>query len=381
MKSDSLEQKSLIILSILIVSGLYLLSSCKTSQYVSKSQNSAPARYRMGYDDSTLAKNTLPLLMPYNKIINPAGKVIRYGDPDLENHALNCTFDPKQKYLAVIDRYGLAMINPNSNAIIDRLDYTHQKKLKSYENTFSGLTWYQRNDSSFVLSSVVDSRNSHSYVLMFYWDGKHLKLTHKFRLPAQSPAPVALPNALAVSHEGGRDYLFVVCNGNNTLVKFNLQTGKKVWSKPTGMVPYGLTIAGHKIYVSNWGGARPTKASTPTAGAPWGAIQVDTTTGAASSGTVSVLNLENGNQITEIPVGLHPNDIISNKTGTRVYVANGNSGTVSVINTNTDQVAHTIPVKLFQKGQSFYGDTPNALALSDDGQTLYVANGMDDAIA
>ncbi len=378
MKAISLGEKELPRLFLLMFASIVLLPSCKTTKST-VSYYHTPGIYLTGYDNSTLARNTLPLLMPYNKIIDPVGQIIKYGDPDLENHALDCMFDPQKKYLAVIDRYGLAILNPGSFKIIDRVFYPDHKTLNHYENTFSGVTWYERNDSLYVLTSVVDSRNS--YVLMFYWNGSHSKLVRKFRLEAESPAPIALPNDLAVSYETDGDYFLGVCNGNNTVVKIDLQTGEKIWTQPTGMVPYGLAIAGNKIYVTNWGGERPQKDATSTAGAPWGSILVDRTTGAASSGTVSVLSLKDGRQIKEIPVGLHPNAIISNKAGSRVYVANGNSDNVSVINTSADEVLDTIPVGLFKKGQPYYGDTPNALGLSKDEKTLYVANGMDNAIA
>ncbi|HKI46637.1 MAG TPA: hypothetical protein VKA08_15015, partial [Balneolales bacterium] len=379
MKSIHREGKNqLLRLFLLTSASILLLLSCKTTKST-VSYNHSPSVYRTGYDDSTLAKNTLPLLMPYNKIIDPAGQTIKYGDPALENHALDCMFDLQKKFLAVIDRYGLAIVNPASFKIIDRVSYPDHKALKHFENTFSGVAWYERNDSLYVLTSVVDSRNS--YVLMFYWNGSHSKLVRKFGIEAESPAPIALPNDLAVSHETDGDCLLVVCNGNNTIVKIDLQTGEKVWTRPTGMVPYGLAIAGNKIYISNWGGARPGRNAASTAGAPWGSIFVDSTTGAASSGTVSVLDLKDGRQIREIPVGLHPNAIISNKVGSRVYVANGNSDNVSVINTSTGGVVDTVPVGLFKKGQPYYGDTPNALVLGKDEKTLYVANGMDNAIA
>ena len=371
-------KNELLRLFLLMSASVLLLLSCKTTQNTISSNHIASV-YRTGYDDSTLAKNTLPLLMPYNKIIDPVGQVIKYGDPDLENHALDCVFDPQKKYLAVIDRYGLAILNPVSFKIIDRVSYPDLKTLKHDENTFSGLTWYERNDSLYVLTSVVNSRNS--YVLMFHWNGVHSKLVRKFRFEPESPSPIALPNDLAVSYEVDGDYLLVVCNGNNTIVKIDLQTGEKVWTRPTGMVPYGLTIAGNKIYISNWGGTRPGRNAASTAGAPWGSILVDSTTGAASSGTVSVLGLNDGKQIKEIPVGLHPNAIVSNKAGSSVYVANGNSDNVSVINTGSDEVVDTIPVGLFRKGQPYYGDTPNALVLGDNEKTLYVADGMDNAVA
>ena len=46
-------------------------------------------------------------------------------------------------------------------------------------------------------------------------------------------------------------------NGNNELVKIDLSTKETVWSKQTGVAPYGIAIARDKILVTNWGGNEP----------------------------------------------------------------------------------------------------------------------------
>src|SRR4051812_14257737 len=39
------------------------------------------ADMRIKYDDSTLNNRTLPIVMPYNRLIDPAGKVVKFGNP------------------------------------------------------------------------------------------------------------------------------------------------------------------------------------------------------------------------------------------------------------------------------------------------------------
>lgn len=118
-----------------------------------------------------------------------------------------------------------------------------------------------------------------------------------------------------------------------------------------------------------------------TAGVPYGKVYINPVTGATSEGTVTVLDAENGNVLKHIPVGLHPNDIISSPNHRFVYVANGNSDNISVIDSKTLTVVETIPVKLQELGDGDVGDSPNALAISAEGSTLYVSNGLDNAIA
>ncbi|MGB7843186.1 MAG: hypothetical protein WBL21_10365 [Salinimicrobium sp.] len=64
--------------------------------------------YHAAYDDSTLNRTLLPVMMPSNRIIDPAGKVISYGDPDLQNHSLDIQPIPNTDFLIVEDRYGIA---------------------------------------------------------------------------------------------------------------------------------------------------------------------------------------------------------------------------------------------------------------------------------
>jgi len=78
-------------------------------------------------------------------------------------------------------------------------------------------------------------------------------------------------------------------------------------------------------------------------------------------------------------VGGHPSGIAASKSGKFVYVANANSDTVGVIDTATDKVVETIDCK--PEAKLPFGTGSNAVALSDDGLTLYVANGTGNCVA
>jgi YVTN family beta-propeller protein len=62
-------------------------------------------------------------------------------------------------------------------------------------------------------------------------------------------------------------------------------------------------------------------------------------------------------------VGLKPEHLAATPDGTHVYVANINSGTVSVIRTGTNTVVATVPV----------GNNPIGVAVTPDGKHAYVA--------
>src|SRR5262245_33682752 len=88
------------------------------------------------------------------------------------------------------------------------------------------------------------------------------------------------------------------------------------------------------------------------------------------SGTVSVLDLNDGSLIDTIVVGTEPQAVVASPNGSRVYVANASDDTVEVVDTETNEVVATIPL----------GRSPRALAITNDGdlddadETLYVAN-------
>jgi len=58
-------------------------------------------QYFTSYEKSTLAGNDLPVLMPYNRWIAPAGDQVYFGDKELENHALDCAISPDGKWVVV----------------------------------------------------------------------------------------------------------------------------------------------------------------------------------------------------------------------------------------------------------------------------------------
>jgi YVTN family beta-propeller protein len=63
-----------------------------------------------------------------------------------------------------------------------------------------------------------------------------------------------------------------------------------------------------------------------------------------NSGTVSVIDTATNAVIATVRVGVEPNGVAVSPDGGRVYIANGASGTVSVIATATNTVIATIPV-------------------------------------
>lgn len=96
-------------------------------------------------------------------------------------------------------------------------------------------------------------------------------------------------------------------------------------------------------------------------------------------GSVAVINTALRDRLSHITVDRHPTLIVLNRAQTRLYVVNSDADSVSVIDTATDRVIERIDVRLNENAKK--GVTPEGLALSEDEQTLYVANAHANAVA
>jgi len=357
---------------------LVALAACRTTRGY-QSTVVADKSYHSSYDDTTMTVDKGMVMMPYNRVIDPAGTVIRFGNPTLENHSLDCALLPGGKVLAVEDRYGLALIDVQEKKLLTHLDY--EGSYKGLMSTYSGIKVLEVDNRVHIFWGATNPSTKTSFVLDVVWDGKKAVISSAIPFKGIAPSPMALPNDIAIVNEGGEYYLYVVLNGNSRLSKIRLSDKKEIWNAETGMAPFGIAIVGNKAYVSNWAGPLPTDAGKETAGIPYGAVYIDPRTGATARGTVSVIDVQSGKTTSEIEVGLHPNAIIGSGDGRFVYVANGNSDDVSVISTGTDKVVETLSVRLRGEENAYIGDSPIALAIDRSGSRLYVSNGMDNAVA
>lgn len=189
--------------------------------------------------------------------------------------------------------------------------------------------------------------------------------------PAVVKLAGAAPSGLCVSGDGRT--VWVALNLKHAVAAIDVGTNK-VTEVAVGMHPYTVACGAGKVYVSNWAGRRARAGDVTD---ELFSIVVDPRTGIPNTGTVSVI--EGGVVNREIEVGLHPSGMALSADGGRLYVANANSDTVSVIDTAKDAVVESIHVAPGVKAP--LGSSPNALAVSADGKTLYVANGANNAVA
>jgi DNA-binding beta-propeller fold protein YncE len=206
------------------------------------------------------------------------------------------------------------------------------------------------------------------------------KVTPSHALPLPSAnAPKRkqeIPSGLAFSDSGDR--LYVCGNLSNQLLELDPKTGKTLRTFDVGVAPYDVVVAGSRAFVSNWGGRRPEAGDLAGPAGKGTTVRVDPVRHIASEGSVSIVDLDSG-AIQETVVGLHASALALSPNGKYLVCANAGSDTLTIMNAADGAIVETVFVK--QNPSDLFGASPNALVFDRDGETLYVANGTQNAIA
>ena len=81
--------------------------------------------------DYLVKRNTSLHELPYNRIIHSAGDVVRYGKPDLENHAMDLANLSDKNLVVVQERYGFFVLDILQKKVIDHFRFREQQSNKS----------------------------------------------------------------------------------------------------------------------------------------------------------------------------------------------------------------------------------------------------------
>jgi YVTN family beta-propeller protein len=303
-------------------------------------------------------------VMSTNQTITPAGTLVKLGTPT-RGKALALNPNPTSHTGAVLQM--------GASSAVQIFDLVSGQVVQSFS---------PNNDSSGSFTGIVYSADGTK--LLFSQDSSHLAvatvntttglITGATQAALPSPIGNAYPGGVAISADGTTGY--VLLNQNNTLGVVDLTKAqpKLVKQIRVGNVPNSIVLSSNRAYISNEGG-RVAKAGDFTdlsAGTP---IVTNPTTDSASTGTVSVVNLETLTVENNIKVGLHPTGLaLANGL---LYVANAYSDTVSVVDTTTNKVVRTINVGV--PLPNTLGTTPTGVAVN--GNTLYVTLFTVNAIA
>jgi YVTN family beta-propeller protein len=295
------------------------------------------------------------VLVPTQQVIKPFGTTIEF--PGRPTDLRLCD---QGRLLLVKSRTELVLISCQDRTVRQRL------AVKKDGLSYHGLAVSPDETRVYVTGS-------HDQLWVAKLEGGKLSWDDPVQLKGPKGRGNSAPGGIALAK--GR--LYVTLSRNNALGVVDL-AGKEVPKEiPVGIAPYEVLVDGNLAYVSNWGGREPEKgeASDTSSGT---AVRVDPDDNVASSGTVSIVDLEAEKQIAQIDVGLHPSGLALDAKGRRLFVACANSDEVEVIDLATRKLAHEWKTRPRQDLP--FGSSPNALALSRDGKTLWVCLGTNNAV-
>ena len=300
------------------------------------------------------------IVVPNGQLLTPAGTHIEVND-----RPLGMVLAPNRRTLAVVtgsnfNSRGLHLIDIDTSTVTQTINIA---------NSFVGVAFNPAGNRIFVGGG---SSN----------DVKLFAAGPSGAFAADGTIPVsggAAPSGLSLSPDGTR--LYVALNMTHEVAVIDTAARRILARVPVGIYPYTTvtSLDGSKVYVSNWGGKVPGPTDFTDGNFP---VVVDRRTGIPVTGTVSVLDTASNTVIKHIDVGLHPTGMALSPAGDRLYVTNANSDTVSAINTVNDTVVKTLHVGGRDGGpNALLGSSPNAVTVSPDGLTLYVANAAQNAVA
>lgn len=269
--------------------------------------------------------------------IDPVGEAI-----DLGSMPLAMALAPGGEKVAVVlsgwREQGLQIVDLKSHHVLQTLPQ---------EAAFFGIAFSRNGREIYVAGGNADA------VYCYSWkdgvatiDRKIVLAEHKAGAPGSR-----YPAGLAVSRRG--DYLYVAENLSDTLAIVDLATSRVVGRFPTDHYPYAVEAASNdRVYASAWGADTISIFQT----------RADGTFKAAC----------------KLRVGPRPSALLSNASGSRLFVALAATDQVAVVDTEKKKVLRYLS-DAAPAGPS-EGSTPNALALSRDESKLFVAEADNNAI-
>jgi YVTN family beta-propeller protein len=275
---------------------------------------------------------TQQVLLPNGWKLSPAGSYLQLGDLPL-----NIQLSKSGKLLAVTN-------NGQSTQSIQLIDPVNEKIL---DEKIVGKSWYGLTFSNDEKTLYASGGND-NFILAFSIKNNKIGKADTIVLGKPWPTPICA-TGIAVNRANTR--LYTVTKEDSALYVIDLATRKIISKTKLAAEAYSCILSPDEniLYISIWGGEQ---------------------LGFYNTGSKAISYLK---------VGSHPNELLLNKKGTRLFVANANDNSVSIINTATRRVTETISTSLYPT--QLTGSTTNGLALSANESTLYIANADNNCLA
>ncbi|QTE36602.1 bifunctional YncE family protein/alkaline phosphatase family protein [Mucilaginibacter gossypii] len=279
-------------------------------------------------------EQTGQVLLPNGWKLSPAGRSLPLGDLPL-----NMQLSVSGKLLAVTN-------NGQSTQSVQLIDPKNEKLLDEVvvKKSWYGLA-FSRDEKKLYVSGGNDN-----WILVFNIAGNKLGTPDTIKLaPNAWPKNKVCPTGMVTNKSNNR--LYSVTKEDSTL--YIIDPDKKDILKqvklPAEAYSCILSPDEKTLYISLWGGDM------------LGFYNIATQT------------------LSTIKTSSHPNELLLDKKGKFLYVADANDNAVSVVNTSTHKIIETISTALYPTRLT--GSTSNGLALSQNGKTLYIANADNNCLA
>jgi YVTN family beta-propeller protein len=321
---------------------------------------------------------------PVNQLLTPAGRQVNL--PGMRPMALALSPD-KQLLVTAGQTHELVVLDPASGKILQHVPLLNAAADRTPGSVSDALLNPDLNAQISFTGLTFSPDGARLYMADVNGDIQvfSVQKNHKITGLSSFPLPTCdglwrkneIPSGIAVSADGKR--LYVVLNLSNRLAELDAGTGRILRLWDVGVAPYGVVLTQSKAFVSNWGGRRPDSNSITGPAGQHTFVRVDPVRHVPSEGSLSVIDLNLDTPPVEILTGLHASGLALSPDGRYVVLANAGSDTLSVINTRTDEIVETICAR--QNPGDLFGAQPNALAFDKSGDTLFVCNGTQNAVA
>ena len=306
---------------------------------------------------------TDPGVVTTRQTITPAGVPAVF-----DGRVYGVAFGQSASELWVLNQRGLYRFDWQRNQVLDRLQPAPRRaglQGVAYDPVTNRALYTGTSNERDVWLAAADS-------------GKRIELRSKVgQHLSGAPAIAPKPNS-----KGERLAVFPLVH-DNQLAVVNLNAASGTDLVPTGIAPFAAVIDGQgsTAWVSNWGGRtpRPGDRTAPTGLLPGADRVVVDERGIASTGTLTRIDLINRKATHTVETGLHPTALAWDQPRHRLFVANNNSDSITVVDTAANRVVNTWRLQPF--AETAPGLAPSALALTPDGRQLLVALGGVNAVA
>lgn len=347
---------------------LVLVSVACAAGYASPAQPSAaesPARIQHARPELPGQKPDGSILLPNQWSLRPAGKQIPLGDLPV-----NIAVHPSGKFAAVLHcGYGpheIAIVDLSRNRITSRVEI---------EEGFYGLAYSPDGNRLYCSGSSEEVLHSFKTETGLLADHQTLRLR-----PIEDRG---VPAGIAITPDG--QSLWVANLWGHRISRLDLATGKCSDMPTFGKVaPAKLTTPSQDfdIAAAEKRGLAAMDPTSPSDAFPYTCVydQLHQRVYVSlwAQARVAVVNPTDGTVTALWSVEDHPNEMQLTTDAKRLFVANANLNTVTVLDTTSGAAIETLTTSLDPNSPP--GSTPNSLAISPDGTLLFAANACNNTV-